>query len=353
MMRKLNSLLLASLFLAACQKPLPPPEPVRPVKTLIIEAQQGQTSLTLAGEVRARFETALAFRVGGKVVERHVNLGETVKRGQILAKLEPTDLQLNSQSNAAAVAGARVELQLAEAELTRYRVLREKNFISSAVLDQKQAAMEGASARLAAAESAHSGANRQVGYTTLTANADGVVTWLDLNIGQVVTTGQSLLKIAHSDSREIEVHVAEADLSRFKSAYAYRISLNAMPATHFNGNLRELAGAADPVTRSFAARISIGQPAEALGLGMSATVSDLQNAASVIRLPLVAVFSRDGKPMAWKIDQASSTVHAISLTTGAIDDNDVIIEHGLQAGDKIVTAGANLLREGQKIRSSP
>jgi multidrug efflux system membrane fusion protein len=345
--------LMLSVLAIGCSKPADPPEPIRPVKVTIIHTQASAANLTLAGEVQPRYESPLAFRVSGKVTERRVNLGDAVKQGQVLARLEPTDLQLAAQSDAAAVSGARTDLALAEAELTRYRSLRDKGFISAAVLDQKQATSDSARARLRAAESSHAEKGRQVGYTTLFADSDGVITWLDLNVGQVVAAGQSLLRIARAGEREIEVHVPETLLSRFRAAREFRVALNAQPNKSFSGMLRELAAAADPETRTYAGRISVTNAGEAMSLGMSTTVYDVPDPSAVIRLPLSALISRDGKPTVWKLDAASSMVHATSIETGAIDGNDIVVASGLSQGDIVVTAGANLLREAQKVRALP
>jgi RND family efflux transporter MFP subunit len=260
---------------------------------------------------------------------------------------------LAAQSDAAAVSGAQTEVTLAEAELTRYRTLNDKGFISAAVLDQKQATLDGARARLSAAESSHAEKNRQVGYTTLLADSDGSITWLDLNVGQVVGAGQSLLRIARAGEREIEVHVPESLLLRLKAAREFRVTLNARPDKSYSGKLRELAAAADPETRTYTGRISVTDSGINMSLGMSTTVHDVSGSNPAIRVPLSALISRDGISTVWKLDSASSTVHATAIATAAIDGNDVVVSGGLAQGDIVVTAGANLLREGQKIRALP
>ncbi|MBI5041105.1 MAG: efflux RND transporter periplasmic adaptor subunit, partial [Gammaproteobacteria bacterium] len=310
----------AALLIAACGKPpAPPAETVRLVKVLDVTAQVRNSALALAGEVRARYESPLAFRVGGKVVERDVNLGDIVKAGQTLARIEATDYDLAARSAAEAVAAARADLTFAEAELKRFRALVEKGYIAATALDQKQAAADAARARFKAAEAAHTEAGRQVGYTTLTADADGVITALDVNVGQVVGAGQSVVRIARDGNREIEVNVPEASLSQVRGARAFKVTLNARPDQVYAGTLRELSAAADPLTRTYAARIAVDTAEAALQLGMSATVSDVQNGVTVLRLPLSAVASRNGKPQVWKLDATTSTVHAVDVRTGALD----------------------------------
>ena len=340
------------LLLAACNKPPAPPEPIRPVKTVQIGLEPGETYMHLPGEVRARHESPLAFRVGGKIAECKVNLGDAVHRGQILAKLEPADYQLATQSSTAGVAEARSTFTLAEAELVRYRNLREKGFVSAAVLDQKQAAADAARARLDAMQSAHSEQARQLGYTTLSAENDGIISAYDCNVGQVVSIGQAILHLAQSAEKEIAIHLPEAELQHFRTNAIFTVSLNALPGKSYHGTLRELAAAADPATRTYTARIAVNNADTAMQLGMSATVEVQPSSGQVIHLPLSAVVSRDSHPSVWKVD-GSGSVHATAIVVAGVDGNAVRVASGLNSGDLVVTAGANLLREGEQVKLLP
>lgn len=342
-------LAIALLILAACGKQAAPPEPLRPVKTVQIGLSTGSNGLTLAGEVSARHEAPLAFRVAGKVIECNVSLGDTVKRGQELARLEPTDYQLAAQAGAAGVAENRSTLILAEADLTRFRSLHEKGFVSSAALEQKQAAADAARAKMDAAQSNQGQRSRQVDYTRLLADAAGVITGSDCNAGQVVGAGQPVLHLAQHGEKEILVHVPESELAGFRAASNLAISLNAQPQKTYPGKVRELSAAADPATRTYAARIAVQGSDAAMQLGMSASVTLQSGGEEVIRLPLAAVVSRDSKPQVWKLDKAG-VVHAAPVTLGDIDGNDIRIASGLATGDIVVVAGANLLRDGEKVK---
>jgi RND family efflux transporter MFP subunit len=345
------------LLLAACDKPPVTPEPVRPVKSVRIGLEPDEAGLSLPGEVRARHETPLAFRVGGKVTDCKVNLGDTVRRGQVLARLEPADYQLAAQSGAAGVAEARSALTLAEAELIRYRSLREKGFVSPAMLDQKQAAADAARARVDSLQSANAGQTRQLDYTALSAESDGIVTAYDCNVGQVVNVGQPILHLAQSGEKEILVHLPEAELQHFRSAAGFTVNLNALPEKTYAGALRELAAAADPATRTYAARIAVKNADAAMQLGMSATVG-VQPAGNqakenqVIRLPLSAVVSRNSNPSVWTVD-GNGIVHRTAITLGGIEGNNLRVASGLNTGDIVVTAGANLLRDGEMVKLAP
>ena len=351
-MRKL-SLLLPLLLLAACEKaPAPPPEPLRPVKTMQISLTPGAAGLSLAGEVRARHEAPRAFRVAGKVIECKFNLGDTVQRGQVLARLEPADYQLAEQAGAASVAENKSALLLAEAELARFRSLREKGFVSAAAFDQKQAAADEARAKVDAVLSAHSQRTRQLDYTSLLADSDGIVTGDECNAGQVVSAGQPVLHLAQSGEKEILVHVPESGLAGFRASSGFTIGLNAAADKTYPGKLRELAAAADPATRTYAARIAVSNGDTAMQLGMSATVRAQTDGAPLIQLPLAAVVSRDGKPGVWKLDSAG-IVHAAPINIDRIEGSMVRVASGLGSGDVVVVAGANLLRDGEKVKLLP
>lgn len=340
----------AVVLLAACGKqPAATPEPIRPVKTIQIGTASGTVGLSLAGEVRARHEAPLAFRVAGKITECRFNLGDTVHRGKMLARLEPADYQLAAQAGAAGVAENRSALIFAEAELARFRGLHEKGFVSDAALDQKQAAADAAKARLDAAKSSHTQKTRQLDYTSLLAENDGVVTSRECNAGQVVNAGQPVLHLAQSGEKEIAIYVPETDLASFRAVTGLTISLNASADKIYRGKLRELAAAADPATRTYSARIAVNNADAAMQLGMSATVHAQTDSGSAMQLPLAAVVSRDGKPGVWKVDGAG-IVHAAPVSIDRIKGNSVIVASGLNNGDIVVTAGANLLRDGEKIR---
>lgn len=352
-MRKIPSLFLLSLpLLAACEKPPTPPEPLRPVKTIHVGMEASVAALRLPGEVHARYEAPLAFRVGGKISACDVNLGDSVHGGQVLARLEPTDYQLATQGGAANEAQAHSAAILAEADLKRYRSLREKGFVSAAALDQKQAAADAARAALDAMQS-HSGEQqRKLGYTSLTADGDGVITALNCNPGQVVNAGQPVLGFARNGAKEIAVSVPEAGLTEFRSAKNFHIELNAQPGKSWHGALRELSAGADPATRTYAARIAVKDADAAMQLGMSATVAVQPPSSQVMRLPLAAVVSRDGAPGVWTLD-GNATIHRTTITLAGVEDDSVRVASGLNSGDVVVVAGANLLREGEKVKLLP
>lgn len=329
--------LLAALAIAGCSKPEPPVQPLRTVRVMKVDGAAASASLTFPGEVRARYERRLGFRLGGKIVERRVEVGDRVRRGQVLARLDAQDASLNA-------AQAEATRALAEAEAKRYRELRAKNFVSQAVLDAKETALKTATAQAGVARN-------QAGYATLTADCDGVVTAVEAEAGQVVAAGQTVLRVAEDGAREIAIAVPEADVEKLRGAEGFVVTLNSLPGRSWSGRLRELSPAADPATRTFAARIGVPQADDALRLGMSARVEvKVSRGDTAPVLPLSAFFTRNDQANVWVVDPATQTVTLTKVETDGVVGNEVRVRAGLQPGDLVVTAGAGLLEQGQKVR---
>jgi multidrug efflux system membrane fusion protein len=328
---------LAATLLAGCSKPEEPAQPLRTVRVMKIDGAAVSGSLTFPGEVRARFEARLGFRLGGKIVERRVDVGAVVKRGQALARLDAQDAALNAAQAEAARA-------LAEAEAKRYRDLRAKNFVSQAVLDAKETALKTAAAQAGVARN-------QAGYTTLVADRDGVVTAVEAEAGQVVSAGQTVVRVAEGNEKEIVIAVPEGEVEKVRAAEGFAVTLNSLPGRSWQGRLRELAPSADPATRTFAARIGVAQADDAVRLGMSASVqAKVSPGDTALRLPLSAFFTRNDQANVWVVDPATQTVKLTRVETDGVAGNDMRVKAGLAPGMLVVTAGANLLEDGQKVR---
>jgi RND family efflux transporter MFP subunit len=335
--RILAATVLAALAVAACSKPQTPAQPLRTVRVVKVEDAAAPARLTFPGEVRARHESRLAFRLGGKIVERRVDVGDRVKRGQVLARLDAQDASLNATQAEAARA-------LAEAEAKRYRELRAKNFVSQAVLDAKETALATAAAQAGMARN-------QAAYTTLTAERDGVVTAVEAEAGQVVAAGQTVLRVAEDGEREIAIAVPEADVEQVRSAGGFTVTLNSLPGRSWNGRLRELSPSADPATRTFAARIAVPEADASVRLGMSARVeAKVSRGDTAPVLPLSAFFTRDDAAHVWVVDPATQTVALTKVETDGVAGNALRVKAGLAPGQLVVIAGASLLEPGQKVR---
>lgn len=342
---------LALLALGACSEaPEEKPEEVRAVRVLTVGAQDAVRTLEYAGEVRARHETRLAFRVGGKLVERRVDVGNTVRAGQPVARLDPADLGLAAASAEAQVASLQAEREFAQAELKRYRELLDKKFISQAEYDRRASVFATAQARLEAARVQLRQASNQVAYATLLADTPGVVTGVEAEAGQVVSAGQTVLRLARPGDKEVLFAVPEAERTLVQEAGEFTVALNAQPGKTWPARLRELSPAADPVTRTYAARVTIaGSPAE-IALGMSARVSiTASGAGTQLELPLAALHSRDDTPQVYVVEP-EGTVRAQAVKTAGVSGDRVVIAAGLAPGDVVVAAGAQLLRPGQRVR---
>ena len=341
----------AAALLAACgRQPEHKPEEIRPVRVLRVGPASPVQSVEFAGEVRARHETRLAFRVGGKIVERLVDVGATVKSGQPLARLDANDLVLAAASAKAQVASLQAERDLAAADLKRYRELREKNFISQAEYDRRSSALVTAEARLQATSAQHRQAANQASYAVLAADTAGVITAIEAEAGQVVAAGQTVARLARPGDKEVGFAVPESQRDFVERATDFGLSLHALPDRRWKGRLRELSPAADPAARTYAARVTILDAAEEVEWGMSARVTVSANGgAARIEVPLAALYARGDKPQVFVV-QAGDVVQPRDVRTAGIAGERVVIESGLSAGDVVVAAGAQLLRPGQRVR---
>lgn len=321
----------------------------RPVRTLVVAPQPVAATLSLPAEIRPRVETRYGFRLAGKLAQRPVSVGDRVAAGQVLAKLDPADVTPAIAAQQAQVDAARTELELARVELARQRDLRERSYISQAALDRQQAAFDAAGARLESARAQLRQARNALDFQTLRAEAAGVVTGVEVEVGQVVAAGQAVVRVARSGELEALVHVPERDLPLARSAPGWRITI-AAAGRELPGVLRELAPLADAATRSYAARLAIDGDAGGVQLGMSAVATAQGAPAPGIVLPLAALHSRDATPRVWVVDRATMTVSAVEVRIADLLDESARIAAGVAPGDVVVTAGANLLREGQKVR---
>jgi RND family efflux transporter MFP subunit len=341
----------AALTLAACSNGKVEQEPVRPVLTQTVVPGASSTRDVYSGEIRARHESDLAFRVGGKIVARTVDAGARVARGAVLARLDPEDAHLAAQAAKAQLASAESDLALAQAEMERHADLLAKKFISQSAYDVKQNAFNAAKARTEQARSQAGLTSNQANYTTLVADADGVVVSVAAEAGQVVAAGQPVLKLARAGEKEVVVNAPESQLARFQAGQAVAVSLWADPSVVFPGRVREIAGGADAVTRTYAVRVSVPTAPSTVQLGMTASV--LFNSSvdpALVLLPLSAL-ARDGTNAAvWVVDPKTSKVKMRSVTVGHFREDGVTVTAGLHAGDVVVTAGVHKLRPDQQVR---
>ena len=338
-----------ALLLAACSEKPPVVEDIRPVRAMQISSAGAENMVELAGDIQPRYESRLGFRVGGKVIARQVEIGSVVKRGQVLMQIDPRDLQLSQSQANASVNAAASNLSLAKAEYERYRELRQKNFVSQAVLDAKEAAYKSALANHEQSNAALNIATNQNSYANLVADADGVVTALQAEAGQVVAAGTPVVQLARTGEKEARISIPEDQVEVVRQVKEMQVRIWANQALVLRGQLRELSPVADPATRTFTAKISIPNAPPEVRLGMTATVSFITKAnKNLIRLPLTALLNEKNQTSLWVIE--NGVVKSVPVQVGGVMGNEVVIASGVNAGQMIVTAGVNTLRPGQKVK---
>lgn len=342
--------LLAALMLTACSKPAPVAEPIRAVKVMTVGLQSMQAQTEFAGEVRARVESRLGFRVGGKIVRRHVELGQHVKAGQLIAQLDPQDLKLASEGARAQLAGAATNRDLAGADLKRFKALRDQNFISGAELERREATFKAAQAQFEQAQIQLSGQGNQLAYANLVADVAGVVTAVEAEPGQVVSAGFPIVRIALDGPRDVAFAIPEDKVVAIKAGSSVEVRRWGAD-TVLKGTVREVAASADPVTRTFAVKVALDPDASpALGSTVSVVPQALSRGAiQAITLPTSA-FRQEGKSSAvWVLEPSTMTVRLQTVQIATADGNDVVVASGLQPGMQVVVAGVHVLSPGQKV----
>ena len=353
----LAATLLATAFaLLACSKPAPAPEPLRSVRTIVVEPGSAGGSFEYAGEIRARVESKLSFRVAGKVLERSVDPGSLVRPGQVLARLDARDLRLGQDAALAAVASAEVNAQLAEADFKRYRDLREQGFISGAELERRETSLKVARAQLVQARAQSGLQGNQAAYAALVADAGGVVTGVDVEPGMVVAAGTPVLRLAHDGPRDVVFSVPEDKGAAMQALVArggsVEVRLWGAAGARISARLREVAAAADPMTRTYLVKADLsGADVPTLRLGQTATVAvAAPRREGVARVPLSALREDHGRSTVWVVDPATMTAVVREVKVGGAEGNDVVVIAGIGSGDRVVTAGVHVLSPGQKVR---
>jgi RND family efflux transporter MFP subunit len=349
--RPLLAAFAAALFLAGCQaETAPAPKVERPVQVQRVTFESAAASREFVGVVRARYETDLGFRVGGKIVARLVNVGDRVRAGDVIARLDPQDLTLQVESAEAELTAATSNLTQAATDLQRYTTLKARGYAAIADFDRKQAANDEAEGRLARARRALDLARNQLAYSELKANADAVVTATPAEAGQVVAIGQPVVRLAHLGEKEAVVALPETWLAEAQHAQA-TVRLWSDRDRSCQAKLRELSPPSDPATRTFAARFTILDADDSIAFGMTATVNLARvHDAPVARVPLAAVLNRGTGPVVFVVDDAGSlgtrAVKVASFTSDA-----ALVTTGLTEGERIVTLGVQKLEPGLKVRT--
>ena len=344
-------LILAASLLSACSRPaVDTTEVVRPVRVMEVALEGTESTESFAAQIEPRFSAQLSFQVGGKLVARLVDVGDRVKKGQVLARIDPQDLKLGVQAAQAGLDTATKEFQQARVDLDRFKALFEQNFISQAEFGRRTLAFEAAQSRYTQAKAQFSAQSNQNQYSELRAPNDGVIAQVLLDAGQVVAPGQPVLQWAQESAIQARIAVPERKVSGLSIGQQAKLVLwsGKEPLT---AKIRDIAPLADPVTRTFAVLLDVNDPAHQVRLGMSATVHfNTEGQGQAFKLPIASLVASHTGAYVWVFDEQAGTVAKRVLTPYDVSDSTFLVKEGLKPGELVVTAGTHVLNEGQKVR---
>lgn len=339
----------ALFFVAGCGKK-PPQEPPAPlVKYETVRLGGAEAASTYGAAVRGRYETALAFQVGGRIASRAAAIGDRVQAGEVLMTIDPKDVMQTARQSAAQVEAARAQLALAQSNLARYTALYQADAVSAMALEQQQTACDAAAASYESALAQEEQAQNALSYTQLTANADGVIASISAEAGQVVGAGMPVMTLVEMDELEVEISVPENRRQAVAVGQRAEVSFWALEGSRTVGVVREIASVADSASRTYAVRIALPNPPVGILPGMTARAAlREESAADTATLPLSALYQTGDTPCVWVIDEN----HRLRLQQVAVEaaSGNRVVLRGLTAGDRVVTAGVHKLSEGEIVR---
>ncbi|HEY1102014.1 MAG TPA: efflux RND transporter periplasmic adaptor subunit [Burkholderiaceae bacterium] len=339
------------VLLAACSRPAPAPEPVRAVKVLTVGTDSLRAVHEFSGEVRARVESRLGFRVAGKIIQRQAEVGQRVRPGQVLAQVDAQDYRLAADAARAQVASAQTNRDLAAADFKRYQELRAQNFISGAELERRETTLKAAQAGLEQSQAQLSSQGNQARYTSLVADVAGVVTAVEAEPGQVVSAGTPVVRLAQDGPRDVVFAVPEDRVAAIRPGSAVAVKAWGQAAAGV-GRVREVGASADPVTRTYTVKVALDAQQD-LPLGSTVTVVPEALAPAgglqVIKLPTSALRQDGPNTAVWVLDPATMTVRSQPVQIATADGNEAVIAAGIQPGMRVVAAGVHVLSPGQKV----
>lgn len=329
----------------------PPPE-VRPVRAVTIEKREAGDTIALTGNVQAQSEINQSFRIDGRMIERNVEIGDTVRRGQQLARLDPQNEESALLASRAQLVAAQAQLVEARANHQRMSDLVAENAVSRAAFDQAVAVLQTAQSQVEAAGASLRLAENRLGYTRLLADTAGVVTARGAEPGEVVGAGRMVVQIAREGARDavFDVPAQIMETSKGRRNPTIAVSLTSDPSVQATGRVREVSPRADPVTGTFAVRVEIDDAPPAMRLGSTITGRIKLDAAPAIEIPPSALVRADGGTAVWVVDPAAGTVSLRTIAVSGSSASRVQVASGLAPGDVVVTAGVQALRPGQKVR---
>ena len=341
-------------LLAACSKPVPPAEPIRAVKVMTVGVTTFASGYEFAGEVRAKVESRLGFRVGGKIIKRQAELGQRVEAGQVLAQLDPQDYKLAADASGAQLRAAATNRDLAAADYKRYKELKEQNFISGAELERRDATFKAAQAQFEQAQSQLAVQGNQASYASLVADVSGIVTAVEAEPGQVVAAGTPVVRIAADGMRDVVFSVPEDKVTSIKPGMLVKVRGWAQEAQTAStvAKVREVSANADPATRTYQIKLALDtKTPPPLGATVYVLPEGLGGVQGmpVIKLPTSALRQEGKSSAVWVLDKVSMTLKSQVVQIGTADGNEAVITSGLLPGMLVVSAGVHVLSLGQKV----
>ncbi len=337
------------VLITACEKAEEPPLPPRPALVMMAgSSDQLQTSMVLIGEVRSRYTSNQGFRIQGKVISRSAEVGDMVKKGDELARIDPKDNQLLTKAAGADVTAAKANYDLALAEVERVRKLVQQKFMSESALDTQESQLKTAAARLKQVEAQEDISQNQSRYTTLTADRDGVITQINAEPGQVVQAGEVIAQIADINEIEVLAAIPESRIKNVKEGDIVGIRLWANQEKQYQGKVREITPAASQATRAFDMRVSVLDADQQIKLGMTAGIVFPNEGESKVVLPSSAVTEKAGKTIVWVINK-DGIANPREVTITAFSEYGIGVTSGLEAGELVAVAGVHTLVAGQKV----
>ena len=343
-------LLAVGLLLAACSKKEPPPEPVRPVLSVKVEALNEETLGRFAGSIQARYESNTGFRVGGRIASRNVDVGTEVEQGTLLATLDPSDQQNQLRSAQGDLAKIEAQLINAQANARRQQALFDRGVGAQAQLDEATTNLKTTQASLDQARAAVNQSKDQLGYTELRSDHKAVVTAWNAEAGQVVTAGQQVVTLAQPDIKEAVIDLPDTLVDQIPKDVVFLVAAQLDPSIKTTAVIREIEPQAQSATRTRRARLTLTDTPEGFRLGTAISVTLSSAIKPRIELPVTALQEVDGKTRIWVIDAQSQTVSPRDVNVISRTDDSVVLADGVKSGERVVSAGVNSLKPGQKVK---
>ncbi|WP_338800518.1 efflux RND transporter periplasmic adaptor subunit [Pseudomonas sp. RSB 5.4] len=343
-------LLSIGVLLAACSKSEPPPEPVRPVLSIKVQALNEETLGRFAGSIQARYESNTGFRVGGRIASRNVDVGAEVDKGTLLATLDPTDQQNQLRSARGDLAKVQAQLINAQANARRQQALFDRGVGAQAQLDIATTDLKTTQASLDQARAAVNQSKDQLGYTELRADHKAVVTAWNAEAGQVVTAGQQVVTLAQPDIKEAVIDLPDTLVDQIPADVVFLVAAQLDPSISTTAIIREIEPQAQSATRTRRARLTLSETPPGFRLGTAISVTLSSAIKSRIELPATALQEVDGKTRIWVIDPQSKTVSPRDVSVTSRTDSTVVLAGGVKSGEQVVSAGVNSLKPGQAVK---